>query len=48
MATTVEWDETKVEANVHCFAERGKTIRLISARKATRTERKKHEEEDLS
>jgi uncharacterized DUF497 family protein len=30
------------------FAERGKIIRLISARKATRAERRKYEEEDLA
>lgn len=30
------------------FTERGKNIRLISARKVTRAERKKYEEEDLA
>ena len=60
MKTLFEWDEEKAQTNLHkhgvsfdeaqivVYTERKRKIRLISARKATRAERKKYEEENLN
>lgn len=39
-----EWDDAKAEANERMSTDRGGAVRIISAREATRAERKDYED----